>query len=85
MCGDVVKAYIMLINGARAGEAYNIGSGKAIPVQHILDTFITLSHIDIKIEQDSSKMRPTDQPISYGDISKIKKEIGLATNHFFRR
>ncbi len=73
---DVVRAYVMLIEKGRPGEAYNIGSGRAIVIQDILDRLIALSRIKIKVEQDPERMRPIDQPLSYGDTGKIKREIG---------
>ncbi len=73
---DVVRAYALLMLHGKAGEAYNIGSGRAVTIQHILDTLLSFSNVDINIEQDESKMRPTDQPISYGVIEKIKKDVG---------
>jgi len=73
---DVVRAYTMLMEKGRPGEAYNIGSGRAVVIQDMLDTLIDMSRIDIEVEQDPARMRPVDQPLSYGDISKIKNEIG---------
>jgi GDP-4-dehydro-6-deoxy-D-mannose reductase len=73
---DVARAYAMLIQKGRPGEAYNIGSGRAVEVQHILDVLVGLSSIKVIVEQDPARMRPADQPISYGDISKIKAEVG---------
>lgn len=73
---DVVRAYAMLMLHGKAGEAYNIGSGRAVTIRHILDTLLSFSDIEISIEQDPSKIRPTDQPISYGSIQKIKKDVG---------
>ncbi|HEY85041.1 MAG TPA: NAD-dependent epimerase/dehydratase family protein [Chloroflexi bacterium] len=73
---DVVRAYVMLIEKGRPGEAYNIGSGRAVVIQDILDKLIALSRIEIKVEQDPERMRPVDQILSYGDTGKIKREIG---------
>jgi GDP-4-dehydro-6-deoxy-D-mannose reductase len=73
---DVVEAYILLMDHGTSGQAYNIGSGKAIAIQTILDTLLSHSQIKIKIEQDPARMRPVDQPISYGDIQKINRELG---------
>lgn len=73
---DVVRAYAMLVEKGRPGEAYNIGSGRAVVIQGILDRLIALSRIKIKVEQDPERMRPVDQPLSYGDTGKIKREIG---------
>lgn len=73
---DIVRAYRLLVEKGRPGEAYNIGSGRAVEVQHILDVLLSLSDTEIKIEPDPSRMRPVDQPVSYGDNTKIKTETG---------
>lgn len=73
---DVVRAYVLLVARGRAGEAYNIGSGRAVTVQYILDVLLSLSTIKITVEEDPARMRLSDQPVSYGDISKIRRETG---------
>ncbi len=73
---DVVRAYVMLVEKGRPGQAYNIGSGRAVIIQDVLDRLIALSRIKIKVEQDPKRMRPVDQPLSYGDTGKIRHEIG---------
>ena len=73
---DVVSAYLKLMEAGVPGEAYNIGSGTAISVQYILDILLSMSHIQITVERDPGRMRPADQPISYGDTTKIRKATG---------
>jgi len=73
---DVVAAYLLLMAQGTPGQAYNIGSGNAVAIQTILDTLLTYSQIKIETEQDLARMRPVDQPISYGDIQKINRELG---------
>ena len=73
---DVVAAYRLLMTKGTPGEAYNIGSGQAVSVQHILDTLIDLSHTPITVKQDPARMRPADQPLSYGNIAKIQQSVG---------
>ena len=73
---DVVSAYIGLIDRGRPGQAYNVASGQAVSIQSILDTLLQLSSVDISIVPDPDRMRPADQPISFGAIDKIRREIG---------
>lgn len=73
---DVVRAYALLIQKGQKGETYNIGSGKAIAIQEILDTILSFSTVDIKIEVDPEKLRPVDIPIIEADISKVRECIG---------
>jgi GDP-4-dehydro-6-deoxy-D-mannose reductase len=73
---DVVRAYALLMKKGSPGEAYNIGSGQAVPVQSLLDTLLDLATLEIDVQPDPARMRPVDHPISYGDISKIRQAIG---------
>lgn len=59
---DIVRAYVMAAESGRDGEAYNIGSGRAVSVRWLLDTLLILSTHDITIEPDPARMRPADVP-----------------------
>lgn len=72
---DVVRAYQGLMSQGEPGQVYNVSSGKAVAVQQLLDILLRLSEVNIEIKQDAARMRPSDQPISYGNIIKIRQEI----------
>ena len=80
---DVIRAYALIMEHGKAGETYNVGSGHAVSIQQILDTIISLSKADIKVEVDPEKLRPVDVPIIEADIRKLvectgwKREIPL--------
>lgn len=73
---DVVRAYALLMERGRSGEAYNIGSGKPRSVQGLLDALLEMSAVTIRVEQDPLRMRPSDVPIIYGDITKLATDTG---------
>lgn len=73
---DVVRAYGLLAEYGKKGETYNVGFGNAVSIQHILDTALSYSKVDIKVRQDSNKMRPSDVPIIVADTSKIREHTG---------
>lgn len=73
---DVVHAYGLLAEYGKKGETYNVGFGNAVSIQHILDTALSYSKVDIKVQQDSNKMRPSDVPIIVADTSKIREHTG---------
>jgi len=74
---DVVVAYLLALEKCKAGEVYNICSGKSRTIKSVLDTLLGMSSIkDIKIVKDSSRMRPSDVSILEGNYSKFKKETG---------
>ncbi len=73
---DVVQAYWQIVEQGKPGTIYNVGSGRAIPIQTILDQLLLLSSKSIKIEIDTKKFRPVDVPIIYASISKLYEETG---------
>lgn len=73
---DVVKAYALLVMNGRRGETYNVGTGKAVSIQDILDRIVSMSECEIKVEVDPAKLRPVDVPIIEPDITKIVGEVG---------
>lgn len=73
---DIVDAYWQLSQKGKAGEVYNVGSGKAYKIKDLLRMLIDRAKIDISIEIDKSRFRPLDVPIICADISKIRSHIG---------
>lgn len=82
---DVVQAYVLLMEHGKAGETYNIGSGKAVQISEILEKIIAMSEVDIHVEVDKNRLRPVDVPIIEADVKKIfdccgwKKSLDLDT------
>lgn len=69
---DVVRAYGMLMESGSAGETYNVGSGKAVSIEEILKTILSISTREIGIETDPERFRPIDLPVVQADIGKLK-------------
>jgi GDP-4-dehydro-6-deoxy-D-mannose reductase len=73
---DIVRAYALLMNKGRTGEAYNIGSGQPRSVRDLLDSMLAMSSVEVRVEQDWARMRPVDVSVIYGDIAKLRKDTG---------
>jgi len=75
---DAVRAYYMLVtNNPIAGEYYNIGGSYSCSVREMLNYLISLSTCDnIKIEIDSSRLRPIDADLQVPDTSKFEEHTG---------
>lgn len=80
---DVVRAYTLLMEHGQAGENYNVGSGKAIAIQEILDMILSFAKTSITVEVDPARLRPVDVPVIEADVTKLeactgwKREIEL--------
>ena len=54
---DVVRAYMLLIEQGRTGEAYNIGTGQTFSMQEILDRLVALAGVQVEVRQRSDLVR----------------------------
>jgi len=70
---DMVRAYDLILEKGKAGDVYNIGSGKAYKIKDILDKLLSFSKKEIKIEVDKALFRPVDEPELRCDYEKLKK------------
>ncbi len=73
---DSVRAYIMLLEKAKAGEVYNVCSGRATALREILEILLSSATRDVRVEKAPEKLRKVDIPCLVGDNSKIRTDIG---------
>jgi GDP-4-dehydro-6-deoxy-D-mannose reductase len=75
---DVAAAYVLLLANARAGEVYNISSGRTVAIREVLRQLITIARVPVEIRDDPDRMRPSDLPILSGDATKLRAATGWA-------
>lgn len=73
---DVVRAYHLLVSQGEPGEVYNIGSGQSHAIQKVLDTLLSMSRVEIAVELDPARVRPSDMPDVVCDASKLRRQTG---------
>ncbi len=73
---DVVRAYWLLIQHGQAGEAYNVGSGTHHPTRWLLDTLLSLTTVQVTVELDQTRLRPSDVPVSVCDNRRLVEITG---------
>lgn len=74
---DVVRAYWLATEKCEFGKPYNICSGKTWKIEKVLEFLLGLStKKDIKVEQDPTRMRPSDVMILKGDCGEFNKATG---------
>ncbi|MCK4250385.1 GDP-mannose 4,6-dehydratase, partial [candidate division WOR-3 bacterium] len=73
---DAVRAYALTLERGDPGEVYNIASGKGIKIRDMLDMLVALSNADLKIEQDPTRLRPSDVELLIGSSEKFQKKTG---------
>lgn len=73
---DIVRAYRLLGEKGISGQVYNVGRGKAVKIQYILDTVISYAEKHITVVRDEKRMRAADIPLIEPDVSKIFADTG---------
>jgi len=73
---DMVRAYWLAVTRARPGEAYNIATGVGITIRELLERLIALAQVEVTIETDPTRLRPSDVEILIGDSSKFRADTG---------
>lgn len=70
---DMVRAYWLSVNNCKFGDVYNICSENGIKIRDMLGILLSMSTSNIKVEQDSARMRPSDVEVLIGDCSKFRE------------
>jgi GDP-4-dehydro-6-deoxy-D-mannose reductase len=73
---DIVRGYWLSLEKGEKGEVYNIGSGKAITIQELLDLILSMSDVNIEVRQMPERMRPSDVELLLCDYSKFNAATG---------
>jgi GDP-4-dehydro-6-deoxy-D-mannose reductase len=73
---DVVRAYFRLLGNGKNGEVYNVCSGAEYVIRYLLERLCDLARIDVKIEKDMSRFRPTEFRRMCGSYAKLEADTG---------
>lgn len=73
---DVVRGYRLLAQRGKAGEIYNLGSGRGTKLTDALAHLTTLARRPIEVRVDPARVRPVDQPLLVADPSKLRAATG---------
>jgi GDP-4-dehydro-6-deoxy-D-mannose reductase len=73
---DIVRAYRLAVTEGEPGDVYNLASGQSHSIQDVLQTLLSYSEVDIRVERDPDKYRPVDVPLVYGSAEKFQDRTG---------
>ncbi len=82
---DVVRAYALLAEKGVPGETYHICSGQPVAIATILNILAELAEVNLEIEYDPDRMRPSDTPVLYGSFHKLRKDTGWSPSIHLRQ
>jgi GDP-4-dehydro-6-deoxy-D-mannose reductase len=78
---DTVRAYVLLMERGRTGEAYNIARGRAHPMREVVERLLAFSRVPIEVRQRDDLVRSTETAAIRGDTAKIRRETGWAPRY----
>ncbi len=73
---DMVRAYWLALEQGVPGEVYNICSGRGYTAGQVLDILLDLAHVQVTVQEDPARMRPSDVTLLVGDCSKFQSVTG---------
>ncbi|MEM7321974.1 MAG: GDP-mannose 4,6-dehydratase [Actinomycetota bacterium] len=73
---DVVRAYRLLAERGRDGEAYNVCRGETVSMQDLLDCLTSQTNASITQVPDPERFRPVEIPVLCGSYDKIRAATG---------
>ena len=73
---DLVKGLMLLADKGTAGEVYNISSENIYQMSDIVALIEEEIGHKLEIKVDPSLIRPTDEKIIVGDVTKLKRDTG---------
>lgn len=82
---DVVRAYRLLARHGRAGQAYNVCSGRGIQVADIARGLLALAHCPLELRVDPALVRGVDIATLVGDPTLLAGTTGWVPELTFER
>lgn len=79
---DIVRAYRLA--AAHGQGTFNLCSGTPVAIQTILDSLIDIAGIDVEVQKDSARMRPSEVPTLYGSYERAKQALGWEPEYGLR-
>ena len=73
---DTVRAYTMILERGTPGLPYNVCSGRAITMRHLLDLLRARARVPVTVKIDPARYRPNDTPLLLGDPSRLHADLG---------
>ncbi len=72
---DQVRAFDLAVDRLKYGEAYNFARSSPYRVKALLDKLVKMAHVEIRPTVDKKLLRPTDEPVIWGDNTKMRRAL----------
>ncbi len=61
---------------AARGDCFNVCSGRAVPIQDLVNGLVLRSRVPIEIVVDPARFHPVDVPVLVGSADKLRHATG---------
>jgi GDP-4-dehydro-6-deoxy-D-mannose reductase len=72
---DVVRAYVLALELGLRG-AYNVCSGRAVPIGSLVEGLAAHARLEVDAEVDESRLRPGEAPCVVGSFDRLQEATG---------
>jgi len=73
---DMIEGFWLAVNKCEFGERYNISGDKIYLIKDLIEILRELTLVKFDIAVDPNLIRPTDEPVIYGDSTRFKEKTG---------
>lgn len=73
---DVVRAYRSLVELGKAGEVYNVCSGRGVTVREVAERLLAHARRPLELVVDENLVRKVEVPRLVGDATRIRDDVG---------
>lgn len=74
--GDVVSAYLALLEKGTPGQVYNICSGREQSIRSLIEQLADIAQVDLQLVQDPARLRRADQRRVCGSPARLAQTTG---------
>ncbi len=82
---DIARAYVLLLERGRAGEAYNVCRGVTVRLTEVVRLLAERSRVPLRVETDPALVRAADVAWLSGDPGKLERDTGWRAEIAFER
>lgn len=73
---DTVRAYRAIAETGRPRRPYNVCSGRAYSMRSLLDILLSHARVQVRVEVDPTRLRPSDNPVILGSHARLTEDTG---------
>ncbi|WP_212803191.1 GDP-mannose 4,6-dehydratase [Pseudomonas sp. Cab53] len=74
--GDVISAYLALLDSGVPGQVYNICSGREQSIRSLIEQLADIAQVDVQLIQDPARLRRAEQRRVCGSPAKLQQATG---------